>query len=157
MLSDLVLKAEVLKSGALRIVAKIIDNEAWEKVVSGVYKGFSIGGVALKWVAEKVGEASVKKITQIRLIEISLVDRPANPEAKILLWKGANMAEEKKRVQKAAGPNNQGAVEMLQELRNQVELAGDLKSAQMYSDAIALALQAGGADVTVVAEPVEES
>jgi len=55
------------------IGAKIVDKDAWEKVKEKVYKGFSIGGRVL----EKVGNV----IKAIELFEISIVDRPANPEA----------------------------------------------------------------------------
>lgn len=55
--------------------ARIVDPLAWQKVKEKVYKGFSIGGEIIK----KVG----KRITELSLIEISLVDRPANPECKI--------------------------------------------------------------------------
>ena len=52
--------------------AKIVDKDAWTKVKEGVYKGFSIGGRILK----KIGD----RIKEIVLYEISIVDRPANPE-----------------------------------------------------------------------------
>jgi len=57
----------------LWIKAKIVDKDAWEKVKEGVYNGFSIGGN----VVSKIGNA----IEELRLVEISVVDRPANPEA----------------------------------------------------------------------------
>lgn len=53
--------------------AKIVDKPAWEKVQEGVYAGYSIGGRVIK----KIGN----RIKDIRLTEISLVDRPANPDA----------------------------------------------------------------------------
>jgi phage head maturation protease len=56
----------------LYLCAKVVDSQAWEKVKEGVYKGFSIGGKKL----EKVDD----EVTKLRLTEISLVDRPANPE-----------------------------------------------------------------------------
>lgn len=71
----------------LRIEARIFDNDAWEKVKSGVYKGFSIGGKVLNWVTEKIDGKEIKRITSLLLTEISLVDRPANPDAKFLFWK----------------------------------------------------------------------
>ena len=61
------------------ISAHVVDDNAWSKVKAGVYKGFSIGGKAI----EKVDNV----INALRLTEISLVDRPANPEALITLWK----------------------------------------------------------------------
>lgn len=62
------------------IGVKVVDDVAWKKVQEEVYTGFSIGGKALN----KVDGT----ITQLRLTEISLVDRPANPEALITVWKG---------------------------------------------------------------------
>lgn len=59
--------------------AHIVDPVAWDKVKSGVYKGFSIGGTVLK--------KNKNVINKILLKEISLVDRPANPDCKIQLWK----------------------------------------------------------------------
>lgn len=64
----------------LYIGAKIVDEPAWQKCKERVYKGFSIGGNTI----EKVGDT----ITAIQLIEISLVDRPANPDCKIDAVKG---------------------------------------------------------------------
>ena len=76
------LEASVDDDGATRIVAHVVDPVAIAKVKSRTYSGFSIGGRVL---ARDPADASV--ITKIRLSEISLVDRPANPEAVIDLWK----------------------------------------------------------------------
>ena len=66
----------------LYIGAKIIDADAWEKVIEGVYKGFSIGGrITARDSADR------RLITGLRLTEISVVDRPANPEAVFDCWK----------------------------------------------------------------------
>lgn len=70
--------AEVDEKG-LYIGAKVVDEVAWAKVKEGVYKGFSIGGRGLAK-ADNV-------ITKMRLTEISLVDRPANPECVIDCFK----------------------------------------------------------------------
>ncbi len=67
---------EVAKAGYLE--AKIVDDAAWTKVKEKVYKGFSIGGKVLDAVLEKSG---TRRITKYLLTEVSLVDRPANPEA----------------------------------------------------------------------------
>jgi phage head maturation protease len=74
-----VAKEANLDEKGLFLCAKLVDDQAWKKVEEGVYKGFSLGG---KKVA-KVGDT----VTQMRLTEISLVDRPANPEALITLFK----------------------------------------------------------------------
>jgi HK97 family phage prohead protease len=78
------LEATVDDDGVTRIVAQVVDPVAIAKVKSRTYSGFSIGGRVL---ARDPGDSSV--ITKIKLTEISLVDRPANPEAVIDLWKAA--------------------------------------------------------------------
>jgi HK97 family phage prohead protease len=74
-------EAELDERG-LYLAAKIVDPTAWEKVAAGVYKGFSIGG---KVVSRDQAQKHV--ITGVRLSEISLVDRPANPEAVFTMFK----------------------------------------------------------------------
>jgi hypothetical protein len=71
-------------SQELYIGAKIIDASAWEKCKEGVYKGFSIGGDKLDQRVEmdKVSGKTVNRITKYNLNEISLVDRPANPNCR---------------------------------------------------------------------------
>ncbi len=68
----------------LYLGARIVDDEAWKKVVGAVYKGFSIGG--------NVTERDGATITGLELIEISLVDRPANPDCRIAVIKAAGDA-----------------------------------------------------------------
>ena len=76
------LYAEVDEDGATRICAHVVDPVAVKKVKAGVYKGLSIGGRVL---ARDAADPTL--ITAVRLDEISLVDRPCNPEAVIDLWK----------------------------------------------------------------------
>ena len=67
---------------SLYIGAKVVDDDAWKKVKEGVYKGFSIGGKALDRLKEfdaKVGK-TISRVKSYVLNEISLVDRPANPD-----------------------------------------------------------------------------
>lgn len=72
----------------LYIAAKVVDDDAWAKVVAGVYKGFSVGGKVL------ARDPNARKtITKIGLYEISLVDRPANPEATFDVWKVSDLKE----------------------------------------------------------------
>jgi phage head maturation protease len=74
----------------LYVGARIVDPRAWDKVTSGVYKGFSVGG---KVKSRDPRDRNV--ITAISLTEISLVDRPANPEAVFDCWKaeGGSMGD----------------------------------------------------------------
>jgi phage head maturation protease len=69
----------------LYLGARIVDAEAWRKVTEGVYKGFSIGG---RVTARDPGDRNI--ITGLSLTEISVVDRPANPEAVFDCWKAAD-------------------------------------------------------------------
>jgi HK97 family phage prohead protease len=66
----------------LYVGARIVDPRAWDKVTSGVYKGFSVGG---RIRARDPRDRNV--ITALSLTEISLVDRPANPDAVFDCWK----------------------------------------------------------------------
>ena len=63
----------------LFIRAKIVDPVAWQKCKEGVYNAFSIGGRVVK----RIGNT----IQDLVLNEISVVDRPANPEAVFTLVK----------------------------------------------------------------------
>jgi HK97 family phage prohead protease len=75
----------------LYVGARIVDPRAWDKVTSGVYKGFSVGGRV-----RSRDPADRNVITALTLTEISLVDRPANPEAVFDCWKverGEGMAD----------------------------------------------------------------
>jgi hypothetical protein len=60
----------------IRVVAKIIDDHAWQKCTQGVYTGFSIGGAYVS--AWKEGDFT--RYTA-RPVEISVVDNPCNPGA----------------------------------------------------------------------------
>jgi phage head maturation protease len=70
-----------IDSKGLYLGARIVDDEAWKKVLADVYKGFSIGG--------NVTEREGSTVTGLELIEISLVDRPANPDCRIEVIKAA--------------------------------------------------------------------
>jgi len=61
-------------------------QDAWEKVIDGTYTGFSIGGKMLKWddAYDEKMEHEIRVIKQYDLIELSLVDSPANQFASIL-------------------------------------------------------------------------
>lgn len=67
------LECSVGDDGRTYLEALVVDPIAIKKVQTGVYKGFSVGGKALK--------RNGTVIEQMKLVEISLVDRPCNPEA----------------------------------------------------------------------------
>ena len=78
------LEAEVCEDGTTRIVAHVVDPIAVAKVRNQVYRGFSIGGRVTQ---REAGNPNT--VTGLVLNEISLVDRPANPEAIFDCWKAA--------------------------------------------------------------------
>lgn len=77
--------ASVDDQGRTNFAAHVVDPVAVKKVKASVYKGFSIGG---KVTARD--EKNSKIITGLRLVEVSLVDRPANPEAVFTMYKAEN-------------------------------------------------------------------
>lgn len=82
-------EASVDPDGKTRIGAHIVDPVSVKKVQTNVLKGFSIGGAITSRDPE-----DQKIITGVRLSEISLVDRPCNPDARITLWKGEGFTDE---------------------------------------------------------------
>src|SRR5271163_456240 len=83
------LEAEVCEDGTTRIVAHVVDPVAVAKVRNQVYRAFSIGGRVTHREA-----GNPKAITGLVLNEISLVDRPSNPEAIFDCWKASAVSDE---------------------------------------------------------------
>lgn len=84
--TGIVMKVE--EDGRTWFGAHVVDPVAVKKVINKVYRGFSIG-------ARVTARDEVNKsvITGIKLKEVSLVDRPANPEATIELWKSEDLTD----------------------------------------------------------------
>jgi SepF-like predicted cell division protein (DUF552 family) len=61
-------------------------QDAWEKVLDGTYTGFSIGGKMNKYedAYDEKMDATIRIIKEYDLVELSLVDSPANQFANIL-------------------------------------------------------------------------
>jgi len=85
------LEATVGDDGITRVVAHVTDEAAIKKVKLKTYRGFSIGGKVTKRNPD-----DRKIIEGITLSEISLVDRPCNPDAVLECWKadGASVVDE---------------------------------------------------------------
>lgn len=87
---------------AIDVTAKIVDDNEWQKVLEGVYTGFSMGG---KYVKRWKDDTGLTRYTP-SVAEISIVDRPCVPTAQFaelvktdgtvgqLMLKGAEMSEE---------------------------------------------------------------
>jgi hypothetical protein len=67
------------------ISALVVDAQSVKKVETGVLKGFSIGIRAPRIVRDN--KAANGRIIDGQIVEVSLVDRPANPNAKLMLAK----------------------------------------------------------------------
>ncbi len=97
-----VAKEASMDEKGLYIGAKVVDESAWQKVKEKVYKGFSIGGRATAR-----DETDKHIITAITLSEISLVDRPANPEAVFDVFKAETPKRELKQTWNCGVPGHE--------------------------------------------------
>ena len=84
--------------------AHIVDPVAVTKVKTGVYKGFSIGGSVTAR-----DELNKSQITGLKLTEISLVDRPANPDAVFTCFKADKSKDEEEAADKDDKPSDKSA------------------------------------------------
>jgi hypothetical protein len=73
------------------ITALVVDPVSVKKVETGVLKGFSIGIRAPRLIRDE--KAVNGRIVDGQIIEVSLVDRPANPNAKLMLAKASQSGE----------------------------------------------------------------
>lgn len=86
--------------------AHIVDPVAVTKIKTGVYKGFSIGGSVTAR-----DELNKSQITGLKLTEISLVDRPANPDAVFTCFKADKPKDEEEAANKDDKPSDKSAEE----------------------------------------------
>jgi len=77
-----------LKPDGHYITTLIVDPVSVKKVETGVLKGFSIGIRAPRIVRDT--KAANGRIIDGQIVEVSLVDRPANPNAKLMLAKSVD-------------------------------------------------------------------
>lgn len=78
---------EAAEGGGHLITARIVDPVAKVKCEAGVYTGFSIGVKGPR--IAKSADAPGGVITDGKIVEVSLVDRPCNPNATLTLVKAA--------------------------------------------------------------------
>jgi hypothetical protein len=130
-----VAKSAEIDANGLYLAAKVVDDDAWNKVKEGVYKGFSIGGKSVS----KVDET----ITEMRLSEISLVDRPANPDCVIEVWKADGLEVP--------------AIDQLAELLNKGEITPERLIELAKSDKSAPAADQPAATEPVTTEPAADA
>jgi hypothetical protein len=70
------------------IRAKIVDDGSVKKIKNGVLKGFSIGIRSPRVIRD--AKAAGGRIVGGQIVEVSVVDRPANPSAKMTIAKAMN-------------------------------------------------------------------
>jgi hypothetical protein len=83
-----VAKEYEVKAGQHWIGVHVVDPIAVKKVENRVYQGFSIGIKSPRVVRDS--KAANGRIIDGQIIEVSLVDRPANPSAKLILAKSVD-------------------------------------------------------------------
>ena len=127
------IEAEVQEDGRTWFGAHVVDPVAVKKVEAGVYKGFSIGGK----VTER-DSLNKRLIKGVKLVEVSLVDRPANPDAVFTMFKAETVDGQPGDEGEATGKNDPGAGEDLKKGMYSVsrfaEMLGSI--AYMVSDAL---------------------
>lgn len=166
--------------------ALIVDDDCIKKVRAQVYKGFSVGGKADSRLVKRADGSTYNRRFVTLLSEISLADRPANPDARFTLVKmEASMpdteiteqtpaaapaldAETIAAIKKLAGQAQPAApltkasadpakiVAMIQQARNELEMSGDMDGAALMTQAIALIQQASGEANETEPEPDAE-
>jgi hypothetical protein len=122
--------------------ARIVDDDAWRKVQAGVYNGFSVGIKAPRIVHD--GTAKNGRIVGGKLIEISIVDRPANEAAKFVVLKRAG--------ERAWKLGEEGPVVEEQGMTDQ-EQPADRAEAGNAASVLGTAASTGGADGSATQEP----
>jgi hypothetical protein len=80
-----------LKDDGHYITALVVDPVSIKKVEKGVLKGFSIGIRSPRVIRDE--KAAGGRIIDGTIVEVSLVDRPANPNAKLMLAKAVDGGE----------------------------------------------------------------
>jgi len=80
-----------LKDDGHYITALVVDPVSVKKVETGVLKGFSIGIRSPRVIRDD--KAAGGRIIDGQIVEVSLVDRPANPNAKLMLAKAIESGE----------------------------------------------------------------
>lgn len=114
--------ANVNDDGKTEVSVRVVDSEAIKKVNTGVYQGFSIGGGK-----PQRDPKDEKRIVGLKLSEISLVDRPMNPECVFKVW----TPELGKDIEKKAKEHDEGEHEYDHE--DHYSKYGDVEYADPYN------------------------
>ena len=95
------------------VEVKVVDDNAWNKVKEGVYQGFSVGGNRVESEVVKGDDGEdVRMTNKWDMVELSLVDRGANPEAVFSIAKRNEVKDEKVVIAKTETPKELTAEEV---------------------------------------------
>jgi len=132
-------------------VAKIVDDQEWEKVEEGVYTGFSPGGkYAKRW-----QDGAHKRYTPT-VRELSIVDVPCNPSATFTMIKADGEEEEREFVlAKAYEPGNDATKARAEDMAKAA--GGDAKAKDFVAQARADLISENAADALAKLAPDEEA
>ena len=111
------------KSDGHYIQALVVDPLSVKKVETGVLKGFSIGIKAPRVVRDQ--KAANGRIIDGQIVEVSLVDRPANPNAKLMLAKSVDGETSLKQVEELVETDTEKGSKM-EQIKQITELAKGL-------------------------------
>ena len=114
------LSIHVNDAGETEFEARIINSETVKKVKEGVLQGFSIGGRKVKY-----DPSDRHIITGISLSEVSVVDRPANPDCRFQIAKFDGAAEKSMYTVGSLASMLQEIGWMCQSLQAEAEMEGD--------------------------------
>ncbi len=78
---------------AIDVVLRVSKGaeQTWQKILDGTLKGASIGAANVQWQRDKSGISTAIKYD---LVELSLVDNPANPDCQIYVIRGGTLVAE---------------------------------------------------------------
>lgn len=108
----------------VKVCSKVIDDKEWEKVLQGVYTGFSFGGHALKrWKDEKTDAMRYTLMPN----ELSLADKPCVPSAVFEIVKVDGTIEQKK-FKTTGGQNFMTKVQKNMDMTQFLELMKNVKA-----------------------------
>ena len=68
-------------SKTVYVKVRVVDENEVKKTKAGIYKGFSIGGFSNESTVDMIGGRMVTRHTDVDILELSLADRPSNPDA----------------------------------------------------------------------------
>ena len=134
------------KADGFYINALVVDKQSVLKVETGVLKGFSIGIRAPRIVRDN--KAVNGRIIDGQIVEVSLVDRPANPNAKLMLAKsdGGEVVQVEELVEQElpVAEVTETPAEVIAEETPAVKIAEEVPAVDEKANAIALAKEIVG-------------